>query len=73
MIRIFIENKELDVLQDFSHQITYSIDDIANIDTKTTAFSKTIVLPGTANNNKLLGNIFEFSNSNYDSLYNNLV
>jgi uncharacterized protein (TIGR02145 family) len=65
MIRIFIENKELDVLQDFSHQITYSIDDIANLDTKTTAFSKTIVLPGTANNNKLLGNIFEFSNSNF--------
>jgi len=65
MIRIFIENKELDVLQDFSHQITYSIDDIANIDTKTTAFSKTIVLPGTANNNQLLGNIFEFSNSNF--------
>jgi len=65
MIRIFIENKELDVLQDFSHQITYSIDDIANIDTKTTSFSKTIVLPGTANNNQLLGNIFEFSNSNF--------
>ena len=65
MIRIFIENKELDVLQDFSHQITYSIDDITNIDTKTTAFSKTIVLPGTANNNQLLGNIFEFSNSNF--------
>jgi len=65
MIRIFIENKELDVLQDFSHQITYNIDDIANIDTKTTSFSKTIVLPGTANNNQLLGNIFEFSNSNF--------
>jgi hypothetical protein len=62
MIRLFIEDSELDVNQDFSNQITYSIDDIENLDSKTTAFSKTIVLPGTANNNKLLGNIFEISN-----------
>jgi uncharacterized protein (TIGR02145 family) len=62
MIRLFIEDSELDVNQDFSNQITYSIDDIENLDSKTTAFSKTIVLPGTANNNKLLGNIFDIRN-----------
>jgi len=66
MVRIFIENQELDVKDDFSHQITYAIDDLKNLDSKSTAFSKTIVLPGTANNNKLLGNIFEFSNSNFN-------
>ncbi len=64
MIRLFIEGQELDVNEGFTHQITYAVDDINNIDSKSTAFSKTIVLPGTANNNKLLGNIFEFGNAN---------
>jgi hypothetical protein len=64
MIRLFIEGQELDVNEGFTHQITYAVDDIKNIDSKATAFSKTIVLPGTANNNKLLGNIFEFGNAN---------
>jgi hypothetical protein len=65
MIRLFIEGQELDVNEGFTHQITYAVDDINNIDSKSTAFSKTIVLPGTAKNNKLLGNIFEFGNANF--------
>lgn len=69
MIRLFIEGQELDVNEGFTHQITYAVDDINNIDSKATAFSKTIVLPGTSNNNKLLGNIFEFGNSNLPKEY----
>lgn len=65
MIRLFIEDNELDVNQGFSNQITYAIDDLQNLDSKATAFSKTIVLPGTANNNRLLGNIFEFGAANF--------
>jgi hypothetical protein len=65
MIRLFIEGQELDVNDGFTHQITYAVDDLNNIDSKSTAFSKTIVLPGTSNNNKLLGNIFEFGNANF--------
>jgi hypothetical protein len=65
MTRIFIEDQELDITKDFSQQITYAVDDLTNTDSKATSFSKTIVLPGTANNNRLLGNIFEFSNSNF--------
>ena len=65
MTQIFIENNELDITQQFSQQITYAIDDLQNMDSKTTSFTKTIVLPGTANNNRLLGNIFEFGNSNF--------
>ena len=65
MIRLFIENKELDTTEGFSHQITYAVDDLNNLDSKSTNFSKTIVLPGTAKNNYLLGNIFEFANSNF--------
>jgi hypothetical protein len=63
--RIFIENYPLDINQGLSNQITYALDDLQNIDSKATTFSKTIILPGTANNNKILGNIFEFNNSNY--------
>jgi len=64
MTRIFLENNELDLSKGLSNEITYSIDDLKKIDSKTTAFSKTIVLPGTANNNRLLGNIFAFNSSN---------
>jgi len=67
MTRIFIEEYELDLTQGLSNQITYSIDDLQNLDSKTTNFTKTIILPGTANNNKLLGNIFDFNNANFDN------
>jgi len=65
MTRIFIEDNELDITAGFSQMINYSIDDLNNLDSKTTNFTKTIVLPGTSKNNRLLGNIFEFANSNY--------
>jgi hypothetical protein len=65
MTRIFIEDMELDIDKELSNLITYSIDDLQNLDSKTTSFSKTIILPGTTNNNTLLGNIFEFNNSNF--------
>jgi len=65
MTRIFIEDLELDIDKGLTNRITYAIDDLNNLDSKSTAFTKTIVLPGTANNNKLLGNIFEFNNSNF--------
>ena len=67
MIRLFIENKELDINDSLSHQITYAVDDLKNLDAKATSFSKTLIIPGTANNNKLFGNIFQFSNSNFTS------
>lgn len=69
MTRIFIEGNELDVNQGFTHQLNFSVDDLNNLDSKTTSFSKTIVLPATANNNRLLGNIFEFGNSNFTNDY----
>jgi hypothetical protein len=65
MTRIFIEDNEIDVTDGFSHQITYAVDDLNNFDSKSTAFTKTIVIPGTNRNNRILGNIFEFSNSNF--------
>ena len=74
MTRIFIEDLELDINENISNQITYAIDDLRNLDSKSTSFTKTIVLPGTANNNKLLGNIFEFNNANfYDEVEDNVL
>lgn len=67
MTRILIEDFELDIDKGLSNQITYSVSDLKNLDTKTTSFSKTIILPGTAKNNNILGNIFDFNNANFTS------
>lgn len=67
MTKIFIEGYELDLTKGLSNQLTYAVDDLNNLDSKATTFSKTIVLPGSTNNNKLLGNIFEFNNSNFNN------
>ncbi|MBP0119272.1 MAG: hypothetical protein ITD33_00160 [Nitrosarchaeum sp.] len=67
MTRIFIEDNELDIDKGLSNNITYAIDDLERLDSKATSFSKTIVIPGTTRNNTLLGNIFNFNNSNFTS------
>jgi hypothetical protein len=61
---IYIENFLLDQSDDLSSLLTLMLDDIKNFSTRTTSFSKTIILPGTANNNQLLGNIFQFGQAN---------
>ena len=67
MIRteIYIENKRLDITKDISAEFTYNIDDVKDFSSRNTNFSKTIILPGNANNNKLFGHIFEFTNANF--------
>lgn len=65
MMRMFIEDLEVDVDKVLVNRITYALDDLEHLDSKSTPFSKTIVLPGTARNNDLLGNIFDFNNSNF--------
>ena len=64
---IWIENKKLDVSKDISTLLNFAIDDVANFADRSTSWSKTIVLPGTATNNKLFGHIFEIGHANsYD-------
>ena len=61
-------NRQLIALQEEAErmfELSLNIDDLNNIDSKSTAFSKTIILPGTAKNNGLLGNIFDLNNSNF--------
>ena len=62
---IYIENQRLDLSKDLSAEFTYNIDDIKEFASRETNFSKTIVLPGNAVNNKLFGHIFEFGSSNF--------
>jgi uncharacterized protein (TIGR02145 family) len=72
MMRIFMEDQELDIYSDFTNNITYAIDDLLNLDSKATSFTKTIIIPGTTINNRLFGNIFEFANSNFSVSNNNV-
>jgi hypothetical protein len=62
---IYIENQILDLYKDISAEFTYNIDDVKDFSSRNTNFSKTIVIPGNATNNKLFGHIFEFGNSNF--------
>jgi len=64
MIEIYVENQKVDVNQGFSALMSYAIDDIKDFGAKNTAFSKTIILPGTKRNNSLFGNIFNVGASN---------
>jgi hypothetical protein len=61
MIRteIYIEDQLIDLLQDISTDFTYSIDDVSNFGSRNTSFSRTISIPATAKNNKILGFAFE--------------
>jgi hypothetical protein len=61
---IFVEGKRLDVNSDISSLLTFAIDDVKNFATRQTTFSKTVVLPGTVNNNAIFGNIFELGQAN---------
>lgn len=61
---IYIENHRLDVSADISSLLNFAIDDIKEFSSRSTTWSKTIVLPGTANNNKLFGHIFNVGQAN---------
>lgn len=51
--------KTLDTYDDLNISLTYQIDDIEDITVKKSSFSKTIILPGTPNNNEYFKNIFD--------------
>lgn len=70
---IFVENKQLDVSGDISSLLTYAIDDVKDFSSRQTTFSKTVILPGTANNNAIFGNIFDTGiSNNYDPAIDNI-
>lgn len=62
---IYIEEQKIDLLQDISTEFTYAIDDVSEFGSRNTSFSKTISIPGTANNNLIFGYVFELNNANF--------
>ena len=61
---LFLEGQLADIRQDLGMQLSYNIDDINKYGSRDTSFSKTIVLPGTARNNKLFGFVGELGSNN---------
>lgn len=65
--QLFIEGYPLDLTTEISALLNFAIDDIKDFSARSTAWSKTIVLPGTSYNNQLFGHIFQIGQSNnYD-------
>ena len=64
---LFIEGFPLNLTTEISALLNFAIDDIKDFSARSTTWSRTIVLPGTANNNRLFGHIFQVGQSNnYD-------
>jgi hypothetical protein len=61
---LYIESSRLDITKELSALMTFSIDDIKEFSSRSTSWSKAIVLPGTANNNKVFGHVFQIGRSN---------
>jgi hypothetical protein len=61
---LFLEGELADIRQDLGMQLSFNIDDINKYGSRDTSFSKTIVLPGTAKNNRLLGFVGELGSYN---------
>lgn len=55
---IFIEKYKVDLDSSVTTRVNKSINDIRNLTTKNTSFTRTIKLPGTAENKKIFGHIF---------------
>lgn len=71
--QIYLEGVALDLDKSVDIDFTYSIADIADFEKRVTTFSKTIVILGTAHNNFLFGNYFDFNiNNDYSNLEDNV-
>lgn len=57
--RLFIEGREVDLSDDIDLALTYTLDNVQDISKINSNFSKTIVVPGSHNNNILFNYIFD--------------
>lgn len=62
--QLFIENYPADVSEELSTLLNFELDDVKDFSSRSTTWSKTVVLPGTSRNNKLFGHIFQVGQSN---------
>jgi hypothetical protein len=71
--QIYLEGVSVDLDKNIDTDLTYSIADIEDFETRKTTYSKTVSIPATANNNFLFGNYFDANIENpYDSLVENV-
>jgi hypothetical protein len=71
--QIYLEGASVDLDKNIDTDLTYSIADIEDFETRKTTYSKTVSIPATANNNFLFGNYFDANIENpYDSLVENV-
>jgi hypothetical protein len=61
---IYIEGNRLDLFQEIGAELNYVIDDIKDFSSRNTSYSKTINIPGNANNNKIFGHVYDFNSGN---------
>ena len=61
---IYLEGNRLDLFQELGADLSYVIDDIKDFSARNTNYSKTINIPGNANNNKIFGHIYDLNISN---------
>ena len=61
---IIVEQQRLDLFEDLGAELNYAIDDIKDFSSRNTNYSKTINIPGNANNNKVFGHIYNFTSGN---------
>jgi hypothetical protein len=61
---IIVENSRLDIYQDLGLELNLAIDDIKDFSSRNTTYSKTITVPGNANNNKIFGHIYSLTSAN---------
>lgn len=61
---IILENSRLDIYEDIGLELNLAIDDIKDFSSRNTTYSKTITVPGNANNNKIFGHIYSLTSAN---------
>lgn len=61
---IYVEGQRLDLFSDLGAELNYAIDDVKDFASRNTNYSKTINIPGNANNNKVFGHIYDFGAGN---------
>lgn len=57
--RLFLEGREVDLTDEIDIANTYAVANVKDISSKSSAYSKTIKVPGTANNNKLFSFLYD--------------
>jgi hypothetical protein len=73
MIELYLEKTKVDVDKAFSTLLNYAVSDVKDFGAKKSAFSKTIVLPGSKTNNAAFGHIYSVQRSTvYDSTKANI-